>query len=199
MVALTMVTGIDKKALRSLLKNRIQRLSTAKKLEESLSITNTLFSLPQWEKSTTVLIFYSMEEEVRTQGIITRAGNAGKKIAFPRMQGKDIVFHYVSKNSEDSLKMHPYGVREPEATSPECIPSQKNTALLITPGLGFTPKGLRLGRGKGFYDRYISQYRDFLDIVGIAFNCQIVNTIPVEPHDQPIPIILTPSKIYHSN
>lgn len=199
MVALAMVTGIDKKALRSLLKNRILRLSTAEKLEESLSITNTLLSLPQWEKSTTVLIFYSMEEEVRTQGIITRAGNEGKKIAFPRMQGKDIVFHYVSRNSGDSLEMHPYGVREPEASSPECIPSQKDTALLITPGLGFTPKGLRLGRGRGFYDRYITRYRDFLDIVGIAFNCQIVNIIPVEPHDQPIPLILTPSKIYRSN
>jgi 5-formyltetrahydrofolate cyclo-ligase len=62
----------------------------------------------------------------------------------------------------------------------------------LVPGLGFTTDGRRLGRGKGYYDRVLAQVRGFK--CGVAFDQQIVDEIPAEPHDAQLDCILTPTR-----
>jgi 5-formyltetrahydrofolate cyclo-ligase len=73
------------------------------------------------------------------------------------------------------------------------VPPEQIAAVLV-PGLGFTPQGQRLGRGAGFYDRYLSLVPQALR-VGVAFELQIVDTLPCEEHDLPVDIILTESRL----
>ncbi len=179
-----------KQKLRSRLKNKINDLSLSEIKNKSIRIAEKLFNLPEWKRNNTILIFFSMEREVQTDRIIKKAREDGKTLAFPKMYGKEIRFHIVRDKDMHSLSLHPYGIREPLSSFPEYIPSQTKRAMLITPGLGFTLEGLRLGRGKGYYDRYIDKYRDYLDIVAVAFGCQIVDSIPADKFDQSIPKII---------
>ena len=65
--------------------------------------------------------------------------------------------------------------------------------VILVPGLAFSEKGERLGRGKGFYDKYLSQYRGIK--IGICFSEQLVQNLPTEKHDETLDYIVTDEKI----
>ena len=188
-----------KKDLRSFLRKKISGIPAAEKEKESSRISDRLFTLPEWKSNNLVLAFLSMEQEVQTGIILKRIREEGKVLALPRMHGEKIVFHMTTALDALSLDMHPFGVREPKASLPVVIPSKENHALMVTPGLGFTPDGSRIGRGKGYYDRYLDEYGKYLDIVAVAFDCQMVQYIPTETFDKPVPVLITPSRIFRVN
>ncbi len=190
-------TGTKKEA-RSFLSKKIACMLPGEKREESLRISELLFAQPEWKKAVTVLAFFSMEQEVQTYFILNRALAEGKTLALPRMYGSTIVFHEVPSVDAAFFDMHPYGIKEPKSSLPVVVPSAERPALIVTPGLGFTPGGSRIGHGKGFYDRYFALYGKYLSIAAVAFDCQIVETLPVEPFDQQIPVIITPSRVYRT-
>lgn len=66
--------------------------------------------------------------------------------------------------------------------------------ILLIPGLSFSPEGERLGRGKGFYDRFLENFKGIK--IGLCFECQIENGIPTEEHDKKMDFIVTEKKIY---
>ncbi len=185
-----------KRELRSFLAKEIKKIPPEKKNTESSKIVRQLFSLPEWQENNLILAFLSMEQEVQTEAIVIRTLKEGKTLALPRMHGDEIVFHRISSLDPSLFTIHSYGVREPKKTLPVVIPSEENRCLIITPGLGFTANGSRIGRGKGYYDRYFGKYREYLDIVAVAFDCQIVKSIPTETFDETVPVIITPSRLY---
>lgn len=176
-----------KKRLRKQMRSRIHELSEEEMRREAEATAVTLFSLAEWSKATTVLVFISMSGEIGTDTIIRRALSEGKKIALPKMHGKEMEFHLVSEF--ENLEKHPYGVREPSAeeplfdSKPIFLP-----ALVVTPGLAFDRRGRRLGRGKAFYDRWFSRHAELLasgDIaaVGVGFSVQLIDEVPAEERD----------------
>ncbi|MDD4908777.1 MAG: 5-formyltetrahydrofolate cyclo-ligase, partial [Candidatus Omnitrophica bacterium] len=78
------------------------------------------------------------------------------------------------------LKVGPYGVWEPVA---ETLVKPEDLDLIITPGLAFDKKGNRLGRGKGYYDRFLSKLSDRAPSIGLAFDFQILPLIPTTSYD----------------
>ncbi len=188
-----------KKDLRSFLRKKISGIPAAEKKKESSRIADRLFTLPEWKNNNLVLAFLSMEQEVQTGIILKQIRKEGKALALPKMYGDKIVFHMVPTLDTLSFDMHPYGIQEPKASLPIVIPSKENHALMVTPGLGFTPDGRRIGRGKGYYDRYLGEYGEYLDIVAVAFDCQMVQSIPTESFDKPVPVLITPSRLFRVN
>jgi len=189
-------SSTEKKRLRKILKDKIAAMPEEKAAEESIRITEILTELPQWKNSRNILSFFSMKgKEIDTSFMINRGWDEGKTIAFPRMHGDTIRFHIVEREQIHGLEHHPYGIVEPPSGFPEFIPSEDNRALLIAPGLGFTADGKRLGRGKGYYDRYLEKYGKYLDIVAVAFSCQITDSLPEEETDRRVPVIVTPEGI----
>lgn len=189
-----------KKLLRKELTKRITVMGPETIKRESLMICEKLTFLPAWKKNSTVLLFFSMEgKELDTSCIIQKGWEEGKKLAFPRMHGDVIAFHYVDKSDMSNLETHPYGVLEPDKSLADYIPSKENRALIIVPGLGFDASGKRIGRGKGYYDRYLARYSAFLDIAGIALSCQLTDRIPVNEKDKIIPVVVTPKMVYYSS
>ena len=88
----------------------------------------------------------------------------------------------------EELEVAKTKIFQPTIHQPVCAPEQ--IAAILVPGLGFTPKGERLGRGVGFYDRYLKEHPQALR-VGIAFTEQMIENLPCEPWDQKVDVILT--------
>lgn len=112
-----------------------------------------------------------------------------KEISLPRVLGDKLIFHQVRSRSE--LSPASYGIREPATHLPS---AGSEFDLILVPGLAFDPGGGRLGRGKGFYDRFLAGARG--PRAGVCFDDQIVDQVPVEPHDLRMDFVVTPSAIY---
>lgn len=130
---------------------------------------------PLFLSAGTVLLYWSMPEEVDTHGLIRRwAGR--KRIVLPKVCGQDLELRLY-----DPERMIPgyRGILEPAGDAP-LVPDGE-IELAVVPGLAFDRAGHRLGRGKGYYDRLLPR----LDCpkLGLAFPCQILDEVPIEPHD----------------
>lgn len=117
----------------------------------------------------------------------------GYTIALPRFtdEGASMEFARFSDPSEESdLETGPYGILQPKPDAGTCRPD-----FLFVPLVGFTGKGERLGQGGGHYDRWLADNPGTL-ATGLAWDCQKVDSMPTDPHDVPMTLIVTPTRIY---
>lgn len=115
---------------------------------------------------------------------------SGKKLALPRVEGEQIVFCFVE--SEDQLEKGAFGIREP---AQECLKAGDAEALMLVPGAAFTPEGIRLGKGGGFYDRFL-QKEPCHRTLGLAYGYQIVPQLEETVHDRRVMEVITPERIW---
>ena len=112
-----------------------------------------------------------------------------KRIALPRVVGDELIFHWVTDRAE--LLPGKFGIPEPRA---EASPAGNEFDLILVPGLAFDLRGGRLGRGKGYYDRFLAEAHGLR--AGVCFDDQIVGDVPLEPHDLRMDFVVTPSSVY---
>lgn len=173
-------------------------------LKESMSknILLNLEKLSLWQEADIIFAFSPLKDEVDISFFTEAAYGAGKKVALPRITGDIIDFCFI--NPTENLITHKYGMKEPSGTI-QCIELGKenfNHLLILVPGLAFDSSCNRLGRGKSFYDRFLSQFvkkNDKITTVAIAFSFQIVDKVPIEEHDIALDYIITEDKIYGRN
>jgi 5-formyltetrahydrofolate cyclo-ligase len=136
------------------------------------------------------MLFAPMPEEPDIWSLAARALNEGKRLALPRYDRGRGEYHAaeVSELARDVIRGS-FGIREPAAGCP--VRPLKELDFVLVPGLGFDDCGRRLGRGKGYYDRLLAAVRG--TACGVAMDWQVLPAIPVEPHDQRVDYILTPS------
>ncbi len=175
---------------------KLKKLSPELRAEKSREITEKVILLPEWKEAHVVLAFLPMPEEVDTTGLIGEALESGKTVGIPRMgRGNGMEFHAIP-SLEGPWENHPYGVREPASHLPVIDPSVAGgKTLVLTPGLAFDRRCNRLGRGKGFYDVYLSRFSGYLIPIGLAFALQIVDEVPLDPNDVPLRGIVTQKEI----
>lgn len=116
----------------------------------------------------------------------------GHRIALPRITTLDRPMHFhlhTDPFEESDLEDGPLGLRQPAADAPEMTPE-----VLFMPLVGFTAGGERLGQGGGFYDRWLAAHPATVAI-GMAWDMQEVEDLPVEAHDMPLAAIVTPTRI----
>jgi 5-formyltetrahydrofolate cyclo-ligase len=116
----------------------------------------------------------------------------GHPIALPRITTlkAPMVFHaHTDPYEEGDLESGPLGLRQPSGELPEVVPD-----LLFMPLVGFTARGDRLGQGGGFYDRWLEAHPQ-TTAIGMAWDMQEVDDLPVEDHDMPLAAIVTPTRI----
>ena len=106
----------------------------------------------------------------------------------PRML-PDAAMEWVRVEADTAWQKMTFGVFEPESGE---LWEPGELSVLITPLLGFDKKGSRLGMGKGYFDRWLERFGGALDgQIGMAFSCQQVQEIPMEPHDVPLSMVIT--------
>lgn len=149
---------------------------------------NKLFSLEEYKKATTILTYISYNNELKTDDLINQAFLDRKKVASPKVIGKNMEFYYF--NSLDELQKGKYGILEPRQNN---IKIEENS-ILIMPALAFDIKGHRVGYGGGFYDRFLERYN--YKKIGLCYDFQIVDDIEYEEFDIKPNIIITDSRIF---
>ena len=112
------------------------------------------------------------------------------KLCFPHVDTKSHQIQFFQSSVKDLRKIHLFGKElfVPDALGKEIFPE-----LLIVPGLSFTPKGKRLGRGGGFYDRYLESFKGTK--VGICYEGQLREHLPTESHDQEVDVVITEARV----
>lgn len=171
---------MDKKELRKEIRARIGCLSADEKAINSKETCALAAQLPEWRRAENVMLFLSLPDEIDTSFLISEALKSGKTVYVPKVQGEVIeVYEY----SPSHLAKGAFGILEP---TPDALRLDDFGALrlIFVPGVAFTPEGLRLGRGKGFYDRFLP--KTSCPKYGLAFPQQIVPALPSDPWDIPL-------------
>lgn len=186
-----------KAALRSLVRARLREMSPALRAEASLLICQTAAHLPAFGKARCVALFAPLPSEPEIGPLIEEAWAERKRVALPLMiQGAipKLDWHEVI-SWDDVTVTGPFGLREPDTQRCPRVASEELDCAFI-PGLAFDEDGYRLGRGGGFYDAFLHQATATLPRIGLMFGCQQVQTVPREPHDQALPVLITESRIW---
>ncbi len=171
-----LVTSLPSKvALRQVVRERISQLSVSQRSARSAQVVEWL--RPRVAAGT-ILAFMPLPDEVDIVPLLVGLAASGR-LVLPRVVDGGIVLHRVA--NLDALRVGPMRLREPAPNAVEELPEDIDVALI--PGLAFTRDGGRLGRGKGMYDRLLPRLRPEVPRIGIAFAEQIVDELPLEPHD----------------
>ncbi|RVQ69754.1 5-formyltetrahydrofolate cyclo-ligase [Croceicoccus ponticola] len=118
---------------------------------------------------------------------------AGHRIALPRFDGRDAAMTFAAWRDpyeESDLVVAPYGSLQPDADAETLVPD-----VLFVPVIGFTESGARLGQGGGHYDRWLAENPAAMPI-GLAWDVQKVDMLPLEPHDRLLASVVTPTRLY---
>ena len=178
-----------KSAIRKHLRQVLSQMSEAARHAKSLAACSLITGSPEFTAARVVMLYLSSALEVDTASLALRAWQAGKTVVVPKVSWdqRRMLPTEISSLTTGLTTTGP-GVREPIAGKP--VPTEF-IDLVIVPGLGFTNTGHRIGRGMGFYDRFLAQ-SDFLGLsCGLAFAEQIVPDLPVLDHDIPLSMLAT--------
>ena len=181
-----------KKEMRTAMKARLAAVSKDETLYASKSVLAQLESLEQWKRAEIVLAFLSMKDEINTIPILNAAQEQGKTFAVPRVAGPDLVFYQLSYLEKD-VAPGAFGILEPvSGLCPVAVETlSEHHGVALVPGLAFDKENFRLGRGKGFYDRFLASAGDSLYKIGIGYSFQLVEKVPREPHDKALDLVIT--------
>lgn len=174
-----------KKEIRREVRRRIGLLSKEQMTVAAETIFSQIEKIEPFAKARCIALFASMHDEVPTDIALERWPKMGKRVVVPRVEG-DIMRFY--DYSPERMRAGAFGILEPEGDE-ECCP--EDIDLIIVPARAFTTRGERLGRGGGFYDKYMSQTQFRATKVGIAFRCQIFDELPCDAHDIRVDEVVT--------
>ncbi len=174
---------IAKEKIRKEILLRLRKQKQQDRVGKSLLILKKLFALAEFKRAKTILFYASFDGEVETLEMIKQSLTLGKKIALPNIDTKDktIIPTYVHDLNED-LVLGPYGIKE--SRHKERHPAALDEIdLSIVPGVAFDRDNYRLGRGAGYYDRFLTRLSKKIPAIGLAFDFQIVSRLPRQEHD----------------
>ena len=176
---------------------RKNRVAQKNKDELSRAICEKFTSLPAYTAAKTVMWYVDAGSEVRTRHTLPQALTHGKRVIVPWcvVATNELELFLLEDMSE--LVEGAYKILEPRQELRE-LPTKKvnpeELDLVMVPGTAFDLRGARMGQGKGYYDRLLSNARPDAPLVALAFDCQIFDEIPVAAHDVFMDAILTETR-----
>ena len=177
----------EKKAeLRKALKQLRAELPAVNKHSADTEIISRLLMTKEYNNAKLLLCYYGTGTEIDTRPLIYAALANKKRVALPRCNGSEMEFYFVK--SFDFLEEGSFGIMEPDPLKCRQVRDFRGS-LLITPGLGFSPAGDRIGYGKGYYDRFMSSYNG--KAVGLCYQNLVRFNLPVDENDKQIDILIT--------
>jgi 5-formyltetrahydrofolate cyclo-ligase len=179
----------NKSAIRRVLRERVAALSDAEKHAQSLAACSLVAASPEFAAARCLMLYLSTPQEVETAPLALKAWQAGKTVVVPKVWWDQRRMLPMEINSlTQDLAPSKAGMLEPIAGKP--VPVDL-IDMVVVPGVGFTPRGFRIGRGMGFYDRFLAQ-SEFIGVsCGLAFEAQVLEDLPVLDHDMPLSMLAT--------
>ena len=177
---------MNKAEMRAAMKRSLTGIGAADLAERSVRVARRLALTEAWSRADTVLCFLSMAHEMDTAAMISGARAQGKTVAVPCIEHEDIRF-LIMPPAAGRLPHDAWGIPVPD---PAWLPLDLTRAarlLVAVPGLAFDRQGNRLGRGKGYYDRFLAGARRTagnLTALGVCLSEQLVDEVPHGDRDQ---------------
>lgn len=177
---------------------RRKRAELDRRAERSQTVCQRIIELESYQNASRVHLYIEAGSEVATKMLVASAFSLGKTVVVPWCTSDDrLAFFWIQSTNDLTLGSH--GILEPshEITSdssrkvlPESIP------FWIIPGIAFDKQGGRMGQGRGHYDRVLSTLPASTITLGLAFDCQLVDEVPREPHDRPLSGVATETGLF---
>lgn len=180
--------NMDKKELRKIIAQRKKNCSQEQLMTWSSNLLSKLEAHPAFIQAKTILLYYSLPDEVKTHEFIER-WKAEKQIILPVVIGPSELELRRYTGKQDLVK-GAFGIEEPIG---KIFNNFQDIDLAIIPGVGFDFNGNRLGRGKGYYDRLLPKIKAYK--IGICYQFQLFEEIPTDQYDCPMNEILTEKDI----
>ena len=187
---------MDKSEIRTYIKDLINKnISTF--ASSSRMICKEIIASEEYKKASELYAYMALFDEVELTDVIKQAIKDGKRVALPKIISKEdgiMEFYYLDaqKSLVEQTSVGALGILEPDETLP-ASPNPDSHTLILVPGRAFTMDGARLGRGKGYYDRYLAKEivgssptmtrLPNVSIAGVCFGFQIVETLPTDAND----------------
>lgn len=159
-------------------------------LELSRRVQARFLATESFRRARCLALYSPVHNEVETEAVAREALAAGKSLVYPRVRGKELDFVKV----EDPGLLKPGRFAVPEPVGGEVVVLQ-DVNLLVVPGVAFDLAGHRLGYGKGFYDRCLAEFSVAVERVGFSYDFQVIDALPVLPHDQRLSMLITEKRI----
>lgn len=183
---------MSKKKQRVYFAEQIRGMSNEAKQIASQKVCDRLMSIASVSLADTIFAYLPLQDEVNLTPLIGAWIDEARTIGVPIVSWEDHTMKAGLLPSLDpsTLQSTRHGLLEPSHKHP--IPADFIDVILV-PGVGFDASGARLGRGGGFYDRYLEASRPAI-VIGVAFDEQIADSIHLDSHDQRMTAVVTPSK-----
>lgn len=181
----------DKPTLRRIMREKLRAVDETTRNRISRQMAGHILSLAaSWPAGTTIALFGGLKNEpdILPQ-ILPPFLTQGIRVCFFQIEGEEMHAQHIL--TVDDLHRGPMNIWEPKLHCPRLSPAELD--VIFVPGLAFTRDGRRIGRGGGYYDRYLSQPECRARLIGLTTDLQLVDGIPTEPHDQRVSEIITES------
>lgn len=190
---------MDHSSSKSELRKQLREMRRAHSKGQPDAIRALLFNRPPAplleliRQGAVIGLYHAANGEAPTMGYARYFQESGHTLALPRFAERDAPMEFATFTDpfeESDLVSGAFGMMQPCADAPMLVPE-----VLFIPLVGFTADGERLGQGGGHYDRYLAQHPEALRI-GLAWDVQLCDELPSEPHDIPLHAVVTPTRIY---
>ena len=185
------MNNLTKQDLRERILTLLRNQEEEERLTKSLSVKDKLFNMDDFQKANTVLFYASFDGEVDTFEMIKQAIQSGKSVALPRIESAQKRMVPTLWEQNDPLEDGPYGIKQPKEKGSSRL-TQDALDAIIVPGVAFDRNRHRLGRGGGYYDRFLAAAPKEVPTFGLAFDFQCVDVIPeLSDHDVALSYVVT--------
>ncbi len=186
-------TARAKQSVREEAIGRRDALSDDRRERLSRAVCERAWLLPELAEARVLLLFASFRSELDTAPLIDWALSRGQVVALPRVLGPRAMAAFRILDARQDLVEGRWGIPEPRDGLVEVAPAEIDT--VVVPGVCFTEDGDRCGYGGGFYDTFLPQTRPQTSWVALAFEVQLVDDLPAEPHDLPVDVVVTEQRV----
>ena len=173
----------DKRMLRKAVRTRLAAMSDTEKRVQSAAVCHSLKAHIAVTGARVVALFSPLPDEPRIWPLVEDLSKS-MAVLLPRIEGDVMNFYCYSP---ESMSSGAFGILEPVGGEPV---APYEIDVMVVPGVAFTATGERMGRGKGFYDKYMS-LKEFRAVkIGVCYDVQLVDVLPTEIHDVKIDSII---------
>jgi 5-formyltetrahydrofolate cyclo-ligase len=182
-----------KRELRDRFRTTLAALSREEIEAKSNAAAQNLFESKAYQNANTLMVFVSLSSEIDTTPIVLRAWQDRKRVLVPRLSWQQRrILPIETRSLTDAINGPRFGIHEASSGPPAPIGT---IDLVLVPGLAFDKYGNRLGRGRGFYDRFLASSEFNGLACALAFEEQVTESLPVSPHDRPVHMLVTDQKL----
>jgi len=177
----------DKKQIRTEIKAALAAMDPDQAARASSAAAARLIAEREFTDAGSVMIFLPMPGEIDAVDIARAAWSSGKRVAIPKIRAPGVMDAVEIHSLDKDLAPGAMDILEPIGNE---VLAASELDLIVAPAMACDRRGNRLGRGGGYYDRFISQADGCL-VCGLVFDGQLLDELPAEPHDQPVNMLAT--------